>query len=270
MTRREELDLFLSKADELVGSKYILADVRIANLLKSIANSKTIVAVFKNCLNEFDYESSKRKYLVKSKFLSSDKGEFITPANSGELLAFVFCVLMDIDSKTIEFGEFLNKYFYEDGSFSSSYVNWTEKMIKPFKHALKAIMEGVMCGEVQDPEEAFSEELIKKEQQAERLKAQEKEDAELSKKAYGESVKAIKEILLLDKARLKNMRLKEEKKEEILLAIDMFANVLSSMEKDAINYGFLCYKYVMKAFPLRFFKRVKKVNKHIENVLKGI
>lgn len=270
MTKREELELFLAKADELIDSKYILADVRIANLLKSIANSKTMVAVFKNCLNEFDYEGAKRKYLVKSKFLSSDKGEFIAPTNSGDLLAFVFCVLMDIDGKVIELGDFLNKYFYEDGSFSSSYVAWTERMIKPFSHALKTIMEGVLCGEVQDPEEAFSEELVRKQQQAEKLKAQEKEDLELSKKAYGESVKAIKEILLNDKTRLKKMRLNNAKKEEITLAIDMLANVLTSMEKDAINYGFLCYKYIMKAYPIRFFKRVKRVQKQIKVVLNGI
>ena len=41
LTKREELDLFLERAQEFIDSKYILADIKIVNLLKSIANSKT-------------------------------------------------------------------------------------------------------------------------------------------------------------------------------------------------------------------------------------
>ena len=270
MTKREELDLFILRAEELTQSKYILADVRIANLLKSIANSKTMVAVFKNCLNEFDYEQAKKKFLVKSKFLSNEKGEFVSPTNSGELLAFTFCLLMDIDAKRVDFGEFLNKYFYEDGSFSSSYRDFIERVIKPFKNALKSIVEGVIDGGIQDPEEAFSEQIIKKEKQLEAEKAQKIQDEQLLKQSFGESIVKIKDLLLKDKGRVKELKLNEQKKEEITLAIDMLANVLTSNEKDAIYYGYVCYKYVMRAYPLRFLGSANKVKKLINVVLNEI
>ena len=51
MRRSEELELFLSRADEFIESQYILADVKIAGLLKAIAGSETLLALFKNCLN---------------------------------------------------------------------------------------------------------------------------------------------------------------------------------------------------------------------------
>ena len=111
MTKAEELNLFLARADEFIDGKYILADIKIVNLLKSIAYSKTLLAIFENCLKDFDYASAKKKYLVKNKFLSEDKGEFVLPSNSRELLAFTFLILMDVDSRKINLNDFINKYF---------------------------------------------------------------------------------------------------------------------------------------------------------------
>ena len=110
MDKRNELGLFLERADELINSKYILADIKIVNLLKAIAASSTLLALFKNCLTDFDYQEAQKKYLVKNQFLGGDKGEFVLPPNSRDLLAFIFNVLMDIDSKRIDLNSFINKY----------------------------------------------------------------------------------------------------------------------------------------------------------------
>ena len=66
MTKREELDLFLTSAQDFIASKYILADIKIVNLLKAIASSDTLIALFKNCLTDFNYEEAQKKYLVKT------------------------------------------------------------------------------------------------------------------------------------------------------------------------------------------------------------
>lgn len=39
MTKREELDVFVERAEELIRSKYILADIKIVGILKAIAAS---------------------------------------------------------------------------------------------------------------------------------------------------------------------------------------------------------------------------------------
>ena len=90
LTKQEELQMFSKCADEFIDSKYILADIKIMNLLKSIAQSETLVALFRNCLKDFDFESAKKKYLVKADYMSDNHGEFIIPPNSRELLSFVF------------------------------------------------------------------------------------------------------------------------------------------------------------------------------------
>ncbi len=270
MDRREELDLFLQKADELIDGKYIIADMKIVGLLKAIAASDALVALFKNCLTGFDYKKAKEKYLVKSKYLSENKGEFILPPSSRELLAFIFNILLDIDARRIDFAEFINKYFYEDGSFALGYAAFINSMIKPFKNSVKVLMESVIDGKLQDPVEA----LCREEERREREKAEEEErilkEKELAEKSYGESLKALKELLLKDKTKVKESKMNEDDKEEAVMLIDAFAEAVSGTDKDAIAYSYLGYKYLVKYRKITFFGRLKKVNSYIKDVLNGI
>ncbi len=267
MTKREELDLFLEKANDLEVGKYILADVKIVNLLKAIASSDTILALLKSCLDGFDIEQAKKKYLVSSQYLSADKGEFVLPSNSRELLAFIFYILMEIDSKQIVLGEFLEKYFYEDGSCFSGYTAFVNNVIKPFKNTIKMILESVIEGRLQDPVEALVEEEKKKKQEQEAEEKRVQQEKELSKKTYGESIKKIKSLLLADKTKIKNKKFDQSVKNELELVIDMLANVIESNDKDAIEYAFVAYKYVAKAYKFTFWGRIKKISKLIGEVV---
>lgn len=268
MTKYEELSLFLERADELIDSKYILADIKIANLLKSIALSDTLLALFKNCLTDFDYVSAQKKYLVKSQYLAADKGEFILPPNSRDLLAFIFTVLVDIDSKRIDMSAFISKYFYVDGSFASGYDAFITGMIKPFKNSVKMLMESVIDGKLQDPVEALNEEEARRERERIEFEKEQEKEKELLEKTYGKSLKAIKEILVEDKQKVRASKKKD--KDDILLVVDMLANVLESEDKDAIEYAFVSYKYLAIAHPILFFGRVKKITILLKDVVNAI
>ena len=269
MTIREELDLFSVRADELIESKYILADIKIVNILKSIASSNTLIALFKNCLTDFDYDQAKKKYLVKSQYLSSDKGEFVMPPNSRELLAFTFNVLVDIDAKNIDFADFISKYFYVDGSFASGYDLFINSMIKPFKNSVKMLMESVIDGKLQDPVEALVEQETRREREEKLEKENALKEQELLKKAYGKSVKSIRETLLEDKTKIKLSKLDAEDKKEIVLVIDMLANAMESEDKDAVTYAFVAYKYVAKARSRLLKCSLKKISALLKDVLNG-
>ena len=270
MTKKEELDLFLEKAQELIDSKYILADIKIVGLLKAIASSDTLIAIFKNCLTDFDRESAERKYLVKSPYLSADKGEFVLPSSSKELLAFTFTLLVDFDAKRVEMGSFLNKYFYVDGSFASGYDAFINAMIRPFVGAVKTLMDSVIEGKLQDPVDALCQIENQKAKELADEKARIEQDKELSKKIYGENIKKIKEILLKDKQKIKAKNMEEEKCQEMLLVIDMLANAITSDDRDAIIYAFVAYKFMAKAHKFLFCGRAKKVFKLLKGVLDGI
>ncbi|MCQ2387431.1 MAG: hypothetical protein MJ066_03170 [Clostridia bacterium] len=270
MTKNEELNLFLQKSNELIESQYIVADIKIVNLLKTIASSETLLAIFKNCLKDFDFESAKRKYLVKKEYLAEDKGEFILPTSSRELLAFVFNVLLEMDAKSIDIGSFIKKYFFEDGSYSAGYSAFMENMIKPFRSSVKLIMESVIEGKIQDPIEAIceiEERQLREEEERKRIKKMEEDN---SLKTYGEALKFLKKMLLEDKIKVKDANIKEESKSDLLLVIDMFASALDSNEKDAISYAFVAYKYTAKAYKKVLKRKMKKVNKYILDVTNGL
>lgn len=263
MNKSEELNNFLLRTDELMNSKYIVADIKIVHLLKTIAGSETLLALFKSCLDSSDYEKLKKKYFVQSKF-SSDKGEFICPENSGELIALVFGILVDIDSKRLDLALLLDKYFYVNGSFFESYNAFLEQMIKPFSLAVKAVMEKVIDGSVQDPVDAVVQEEKRKKQQIEEEKNRQLKEKELSLKSYGDSIKALKDILLSDKTKIKESKLKDTEKADMTLITDTFANVIESEDKDAIAYAFASYKFMVKSHPFMFFGKIKKAEKLVK------
>ena len=143
-------------------------------------------------------------------------------------------------------------------------------MIKPFKNSVKMLMESVIDGKLQDPIEA----VIQQEEKLAKEKREQEENAikekELLEKSYGLSVKAIKEMLLEDKQKVRASKLKDEEKDELLLVIDMLANVIESEDKDAIIYAFVAYKYVAKAHGVLFFNRVRKMSKLLKGVVNEI
>ncbi len=261
MGKKEELALFLERADEMINSKYILADIKIVNLLKSIAASETLIALFKNCLEDFDYAKAKKTYLVKSPYLSEDKGEFVMPESSIELLAFTFSILMDIDSKNIDLYTFLDKYFYVDGSSYSAYSAFLNSVIKPFRNTVKVIVENVIEGKIADP----VKEISKKETQKSEPEV-DKKAAPVDKTATFSAIKKIKGYLLVDKTKVKASKKKDAVKNELLTVVDTLANVIESGDKDAINYAFITYKYVAKAHPFLFLGRVRKIGGYLKDV----
>ena len=80
----------------------------------------------------------------------------------------------------------------------------------------------------------------------------------------------IKQFLLDDKKKIKESKFSDQDKKEIILVIDMLANVIDSQDKDAIEYAFVSYKYVCKAFPIKFLGRVKKIDKLLKDVVNGL
>ena len=63
--------------------------------------------------------------------------KLLFPEDPAERLAFVFCLLMEFDNKTLDLGKFLQEYFYEDGSFYESFYAFCNQVIKPFRNAVK-------------------------------------------------------------------------------------------------------------------------------------
>lgn len=138
-TDRRQIDLFLEKCDEVMQSKFIIADTKISDLLKSIATSDLLYAFFRELTKNFDYPAACEKYMNYRPEGTSNKRKLLFPEDVGERLAFVFCLLIDFDSGRIDLGAFLQEYFYEDGSVYGSFYAFTNQVIKPFRNAVRTM-----------------------------------------------------------------------------------------------------------------------------------
>lgn len=259
----EQLHAFTQAAEELANGKYIIADVKIANLLKTIARSKTMLALLENCLLNFDYEQAKTRYYVKNKF-SADKKDFVIPQDSKEIIAFVFNVLMDIDSKRVDFGEFLNKFFFEDGSFSAAYINFVQKMIKPFVEQITAYVNGVIDGSVQDPI------LLLEQEQQKEVDQQTNKEEQVVDQTYLESVKSLKAILLDESMNVKQSNLDKSEVDSLNIIVDTFASALDLADKNAITYAWVAYGYACRVHKNVLGKTLKQVDQLVKEIVNGL
>ncbi len=137
-TGREQIDLFLRRCDELMQSKFIIADTKIGELLQAIAASDLLYAFFRDITKDFDYPAAKSKYMNYAPYGKTQK-KLLFPEDPAEKLAFIFCLLMEFDNKTLDLGRFLQEYFYEDGSFYESFYAFCNQVVKPFKNAVKVM-----------------------------------------------------------------------------------------------------------------------------------
>ena len=95
-------------------------------------------------------------------------------------------------------------------------------------------------------------------------------EKELLSLSYGESLKKLRDILLLDKQKIETLKIADDKKEELFLVVSMLGTVLESSDKDAIVYAYTAYKFAVRNHPFAFFKREKQTAKLVEDVLNGI
>ncbi len=153
--KSEILD-FLGKCEEVKSSKFIMALTRIGDLLKSIVNSRTLYDLFNSVTTDFDYKAAQSRCFVKSSDGFRSSGKIVLPGSRRDKLAFIFCLLVDIDRETINFNDFLQRYFSDDGSFYSCFHAFCEQIIDPLARIIKDAYSQMFGGEVPSVHESSS------------------------------------------------------------------------------------------------------------------
>ena len=136
-TNFEQLECFFNACDAFMTEKYMVADAKIAEILKAIAQSRALTDLFSAVTERFDYPTAKKAYLRFPAQKGSAHGAAYLPKDRGEILAFVFCILVDVDAGRIRFNDFLLRYFYEDGSYTASFALFSECMLRPFRDIVR-------------------------------------------------------------------------------------------------------------------------------------
>ena len=97
-----ELIPFNTACDEFILGKYILADIKIASILKIIADDEKLKNIISSCIDDYDFNAA---FSLASK--ENNKGFVLTlPTNEKEIIAFVYNLLYRFDNKVYDFYDF--------------------------------------------------------------------------------------------------------------------------------------------------------------------
>ena len=134
---KEQVLEFLEKCDELTKCKFIMSTTKIKDLLKCIVNSPELYGLFDKVTKDFNYPEQKSKCLIAGS--GAFPGKVVLPQTIGQRLAFIFCLLVEIDRETINLSDFLETYFREDGSYFESYKAFCDKIIVGLSDLIKQV-----------------------------------------------------------------------------------------------------------------------------------
>ena len=136
---KEQIETFLSKCEEMKYCKFIVAPSKISDLLKCIVNSRELYGLIDAVTTNFDYPAVKSNCLVTISNSTYERCYVNLPQTTGQIIAFVFCLLMEFENNTINFNEFLRRYFPEDGSYVASYRAFCAVIIKSLQDAVAQV-----------------------------------------------------------------------------------------------------------------------------------
>ena len=141
---KEQVLAFLDKCEEIRKCKFIMATTKIKDLLKCIVNSPELYRLFETVTANFDYVEQKSKCLRTTNDGFEVKSCVVLPQTVGQRLAFIFCLLVEFDSDTLNFNEFLEKYYSEDSNYYSSYRAFCRQIISGLEDLIKQVYKEII------------------------------------------------------------------------------------------------------------------------------
>ncbi len=143
---QRSVEKFLGTLTELVESKYSAAEGLIRRALEELAESPDLREAMEAVTRDFDYPVARARYLRYPASKGALHGAAYLPVERSEIVAFVFCLLMDLDGGTFVLADFLPKYFYVDGSYTAAYQRFADRMLRPFRDILRDAFSGEQEG----------------------------------------------------------------------------------------------------------------------------
>lgn len=125
-----EVEQFLNACDDLIGCKFLVAEYKLSKMLKALANAHQVCSLVGECLEQFNRDREFAKAYQEGK-----NGNFyvVMPEEEYKIIALVFCTLVDIDGKKIDFTDFVMRFF---GDQQNPYETFVETMIVPFRNLI--------------------------------------------------------------------------------------------------------------------------------------
>lgn len=207
---------FIGACNELINGKFILADIKISKILRSISESNEIYNLIAEGMINYDFDKEFAKAVVKD---SAGVEKFVLPEEAEKIIPLVFCLLVEIDSKRINFNDFVKAQFPLASNQNEEYAAFAKTIIIPFRNAVAAEF-GIEAKDIpaqpevaSEPENNIIDEKIKELQQ----QARDFDDAEVNVTIINSTVEIPAQPEDIMEAMIESQRLSQEEEEVELL-----------------------------------------------------
>lgn len=239
LTQLEQRQLvkFFKACNEMINGRFILSDIKIQNILKTIADSTLLYDLFSKAMTNFSFERELAEAKTSNRV---NGGYFNMPKQRNKILALVFCLLLEVNDKKINLQEFIADNFFSQQGYNISYSNFSLVMLVPFKNA---VMQSFKCNEQGEQTELEQHEwennqvaMVDVLEQTEQYHEAEKLNYAVLRKALAELVGAIKV----------NNKLKTDQKEELLIVSNAIADSINAENIKTISALTIAFEYALK------------------------
>ena len=126
---KEDIKNVIAVCNEFMDTKILFIDRKIQKLLEEIVKCSDVYNLISDCLNVFNRD---KEYDRAFSISSSGKGIFTLPKEEVKVIALVFCILGDINSRLISLDELVGKFFLDEEG-KKDYSLFIKKVIIPFR-----------------------------------------------------------------------------------------------------------------------------------------
>ena len=235
MAQNDKIKTFFERCDEMISGKFIISDIKISNLLKSIATCEELYNLFAKSLVNFNYKQEFRNAIRTE---VCDGGFFVLPEDNSRLLPLVFCILLDMDNQKFSLQSFINEYFYHKEGYNYSYASFAHNFLVPFKNAVQEVLNadenGNIANETTEEKYETLRGIGKMEEQI--------QVNDTNKILYANLVVAVNDLY---SAVLKNDKIKADQKNEVFIITNAIKEALKIENIKIVNALVIPLEYIL-------------------------
>lgn len=153
---KQNLVEFFTACNDMIEGRFILSDTKVANILKSVVKSEVLYKLYSECMNGFIFA----KMLDFCKASNPNNGGYFRmPDDPKDIVAFVTCLLLEVDKRNINLQTFVTDNFYSIDGYNISYNNFALLVLVEYKTAVKNLLgvdesgESVACEDNEEHEQ---------------------------------------------------------------------------------------------------------------------
>ena len=259
---------FIACCDDFTKGKFLLVDSKVNNILKKIGESDALYDLFEDVLRNYNFE--KEFSHAQIKFIGKPP-KFEMPTEPFKILPLVFCMLVKIQDKSLDFASFLKTYF---SGVEEEFILFGNQVITPFRNIIAAIFEipvdmnGMSTESELYPENSAQAKLNlpkkevkieESEEEMEEFEIRPNEEVEIESNTYFDEIKKLINDMMTEIDYLP--RLKKEVREEAYLILDAMISACDLQDLKILNGLIVGFEYIAPSIKnIKFlYKELKKV-----------